>query len=212
MLLVIATAALAYVHTPALGVSRVVARGADVDRACVSMGRRGQPPAFMDPKRQGGAAAGGAPPLPDDGLPVFYLFVRSPDIGLWYPVSAFKGDKPTRALVDSYINNGLGSEMAKSQLIGGIAKSLFNPTTMKGMTEAALKQYKPLKSAKDRLEWGFKIGDKALDEKVKAGEMEEPKIMVITEDMADDNVSKVQNAVSGTIDSVRKMFGGGDDK
>jgi len=202
--------ALAFVGTSPAATSRLACtqthQSVASSRAAVAMGRRGQPPAFAN--RFGSAQSGAAPPLPEDGIPVFYLFVRSPQIGLWYPVSALKGDKPTRALVDSYAANGLGAEMAKSQIDTGIARSIFSPDTLKSLTAAAVKQYKPLKKA-DTLEWGYKIGDKALQDKVKAGEMEEPKITLLDAEMAKDTGSKVGGAVQEVAGNIWKSITGG---
>lgn len=191
--------ALAFVHGPAsrVGDSRA-ATSAPPSRARVAMAR-GQPPGFMNPQKQGGP-----PPMPDDGIPAFTLFVRSPQIGMWYPVSILKGDKPTRALVDAIANNGLGADMAKAQLNEGLAKSIFAPAQLKQLEAGVLKQYKALKSAKDSLEWGYKVQDRYLAQKVKDGTIEEPKITKLTVDMTADRVDQVQNAVSKTVNNVWK--------
>lgn len=191
-------AALAFVQGPSrLGNTRA-ASSAQSSRACVEMAR-GQPPGFMNPQKQGGP-----PPMPDDGIPAFTLFVRSPQIGMWYPVSILKGDKPTRALVDAIANNGLGADMAKTQLNEGLAKSIFAPAQLKQLEAGVLKQYKALKSSKASLEWGYKVQDRYLSQKVKEGAIEEPKITILTMDMTANRVDQVQNAVSKTVDNVWK--------
>lgn len=191
-------AALAFVGPASrVGHSRGVT-SAQASRACVEMAR-GQPPGFMNPQKQGGP-----PPMPDDGIPAFTLFVRSPQIGMWYPVSILKGDKPTRALIDAIANNGLGADMAKAQLNEGLAKSIFAPAQLKQLEAGVLKQYKALKSSKDSLEWGYKVQDRYLAQKVKDGTIEEPKITKLTIDMTADRVDQVQNAVSKTVTNVWK--------
>jgi hypothetical protein len=172
-------------------------------RTCIEMAR-GKPPGFMDPTK----GRGGPPPLPDDGIPAFTLFVRSPTIGLWYPVSVLKGDKPTRALVDAIANNGIGADMAKSQLNEGLAKSIFNPAQNKQLVAAVLKQYKALKTGKDNLEWGYKVNDKYLQQRIKEGALPEPKITVLTEEMTADRTEQAKTAISKTAANVWKALTG----
>jgi hypothetical protein len=173
-----------------------------VARSSVEMGRMGAPDQY---NRQGS----GPPPLSEDGIPAFLLMVRAPQIGMWYPVSMLKGDKPTRALVDAVANNGVGSDMAKGQINTGLAKSVFAPAQMKQLKEAVTKQYKVLKKNQDTLEWGYKIQDKYLQDKVKEGLLPEPKITILTEDMTADSIDSAKNAISKTAANVWKALSGG---
>ncbi|KAG8459138.1 hypothetical protein KFE25_002545 [Diacronema lutheri] len=208
-MLMLVNLALAFVQPHAAAVGRagsshvVTARSA---RSCVEMAR-GKPPAFMDPSRQGGRA-GGPMPMPEDGIPAFMLYVRAPSIGMWYPVSMLKGDKPTRALVDAIANNGIGAEMARAQVNEGLAKSVFAPVQLKQLTDGVLKQYKVLKDSRDSLQWGYKIQDKYLQDKIKEGALPEPKITILTVEMTADRVDQAKSAVSKTLDNVWKAVTG----
>lgn len=192
-------------HAPASRVARSAA-GPRALRTCVEMGR-GKPPSFADPSKQPGRGAG-MMPMPEDGIPAFMLYVRSPTIGMWYPVSMLKGDQPTRALVDAVANNGVGADMARSQINNGLARSVYAPVQMKQLTEGVLKQYKALKLSKDNLEWGYKIQDKYLQEKIKDGTLPEPKITKLTMEMTADRLDQAKSAVSKTFDNVLKAVTG----
>ncbi|KAJ1627501.1 hypothetical protein T492DRAFT_842294 [Pavlovales sp. CCMP2436] len=194
----------AFVQPPLLALRVANSRAVTgVARTCVEMRMQGAPDAY-NPMKQGT----GPPPLSEDGIPAFLLMVRAPQIGMWYPVSMLKGDKPTRALVDAVANNGVGSDMAKNQINTGLAKSVFAPAQMKQLKEAVLKQYKVLKKNQDSLEWGYKIQDKYLQEKVKAGALPEPKITILKEEMMADSVDQAKSAITKTAANVWKALTG----
>jgi hypothetical protein len=63
--------------------------------------------------------------MPDDGFPVFNLFVRSTrGAGLWFPFAALKGDGNAKTLVTAYMGPFL-NDLYKNQLDKGVARSVF---------------------------------------------------------------------------------------
>lgn len=166
----------------------------------ITMGRKGRPK--MPQGGQAGAYASGAQAQaatpPSDGSTVFYLYCRSAPGKPWYPVSAMKGDAQSKGLISAWLNAPLAKGVFKDRLDEGMARSIFD--SERRLAQMAVEQYTQLKDYKARLQWGFKIMDKAVDAKEAAGEIEEQKIVPVSKGMLKDGLlDQAKNAASGLL-------------
>jgi len=118
-----------------------------------------QPP--LGGPRPGPPGAPGAPgqQLPEDGTPVFTLFVRNPDgAKLWYPVGALQGDGRSKSLVMG-AQTKWGRKFYQGALDKGVAKAVFGSdnASRNRMMETAVRQFPQLKRNVKNLEFGYQV-------------------------------------------------------
>lgn len=116
---------------------------------------------------------GAAPSLPEDGTPVFAIFVRSQRAKLWYPLGAVQGDERSKTLVNA-LKGGFGRGMYENALDKGIAQTIYGKDSDRFM-QNALRMYPQLKKSQNMLEFGYKVAAKGLDER---------QIKLVSQDMA----------------------------
>ncbi|KAI0567348.1 hypothetical protein FGB62_3g432 [Gracilaria domingensis] len=104
-----------------------------------------------------------APSLPEDGTPVFAIFVRSRRAKLWYPLGAVKGDDRSKSLVDA-LKGGFAKGMYENALDKGIAQTVYGKDSNR-FQQNALRMYPQLKKSQNNLEFGYKVAAKDLDER-----------------------------------------------
>ncbi|CAN8069007.1 unnamed protein product [Agarophyton chilense] len=103
------------------------------------------------------------PSLPEDGTPVFTVFVRSQRAKLWYPLGAVKGDNRSKSLVDA-LKGGFAKGMYENALDKGIAQTVYGKDKDRFL-QNALRMYPQLKKSQNSLEFGYKVAAKDLEEK-----------------------------------------------
>jgi len=153
----------------------------------VCMGRKGRP--TMPQGMQGGYAQGaqqGAPPVPPDGTPIFYLYCRTGPGKPSYPVSAMKGDGQSKAIVNAWLGSPFAKGVFKDRLDEQMARSIFD--SERRLAGMACEQYKQLKDSKARLQWGFKILQSDLVKKEASGEMEKQGIVWVNRGMIKEGI------------------------
>jgi len=122
-----------------------------------------------------------------DGLPVFNLFVRTKIAKMWYPCGSFKGDERSMSLAKSYADDGILSGIAKKQLDGGIAGSLYSD--LEKLKDTVTRAYPQLKNSRNELEYGYKLAfDGLTTEQANSVNLVEPKEM------------------KGPLDNVKNLF------
>jgi len=100
---------------------------------------------------------------PNDGFPVFNLFVRSKSTksaGVWYPSGSFKGDDKAAALAKNYADGGFLSGISKRQLDAGVAGSLAQDTEK--LEESIFRGLPQLRKSKGNLEYGYRLAFEGL--------------------------------------------------
>lgn len=102
------------------------------------------------------------PPLPEDGTPVFALFVRTPRTKIWYPLGGVKGDDRSKNLVNA-LKGGIARGMYENALDRGMAQTLYGKDNNRFL-QTAIRLYPQLKRYTSQLEFGYKILAKDLDE------------------------------------------------
>lgn len=111
--------------------------------------------------------------LPEDGTPVFAIFVRSTTAKIWYPLGSVKGDDRSKQLVNA-LKNAVGRALYTNALDKGIAQTVYGKGKQR-FTSTAIRMYPQLKRAQKTLEFGYKVA---------AVGLEEQKIKVVSPDMA----------------------------
>lgn len=100
--------------------------------------------------------------LPEDGTPVFAIFVRTPRAKLWYPLGAVKGDDRSKGLVNA-LKGSFGRAMYSNALDKGIAQTVYGKESNRFL-QNALRMYPQLKKYQRDLEFGYKVTARDLDE------------------------------------------------
>ena len=91
------------------------------------------------------------------GVPIFKLYVRPKFGGMWVPCGDLAGDERAKSMVNAWMS-GFMSDMYKSNIDKGVARSLFNQGD--AFSENLIKSYKPFKNFKPAdLEFGYKVAD-----------------------------------------------------
>lgn len=111
--------------------------------------------------------------LPEDGTPVFAIFVRTPRAKLWYPMGAVQGDDRSKSLVNA-LKGGFARGMYANALDKGIAQTVYGKDGGK-FTQNALRMYPQLKKYSKDLEFGYRVMAVGLDEQP---------TKIVTKDMA----------------------------
>lgn len=111
--------------------------------------------------------------LPEDGTPVFSIFVRSPRSKIWFPLGAVAGDARSKTLVNA-LKSGWGKVLYQNSLDKGIAQTVYGAEGGRFM-QTALRQYPQLKKSEKQLEFGYRVAAK---------DMEEMPTRVVERDMA----------------------------
>jgi len=117
---------------------------------------------LQQPLRPQGQSPRGPPPPPEDGTPIFSVFVRSRRTKLWYPVGAVRGDGRAKALVQS-MRTSWGKKLYQGALNKGMAQTIFSGDGNK-FTDQALRQYPQLKKSKADLQFGYKVTAKDIND------------------------------------------------
>lgn len=115
---------------------------------------------FQRPQQPLGQNRPGMPELPEDGTPVFALFVRSTTAKIWYPIGALRGDDRAKGLVRA-TQTQWGKRMYTNALDKGVARTVF----MDGgkLLQSVFRQYPQLKKNRDVLEYGYKVYAKGME-------------------------------------------------
>ncbi|XP_023002640.1 protein HHL1, chloroplastic-like [Cucurbita maxima] len=96
------------------------------------------------------------PPLPkieDDGNPKFVIFIRMPNVYLWYPLSLINGGTTAKIMVAAK-DNFLGKYIYKDTLARNLAAVIYRDE--KEIQKTAFKQFRVLRSATE-FRYGYKI-------------------------------------------------------
>ena len=183
------------VRPPSPGAAASGSSRSALDAVC--MGRKGRPtmPQGMGGPQQMQARS---PDVPSDGTPIFYLYCRTGPGKPWYPVSAMKGDGQSKGLVNAWLNSPLAKGVFKDRLDEGMARSIFD--SERRLADMAVEQYRQLRDAKARLQWGFKAISKEILVKEASGEIEKVKIVPVNKGMINNGVlEQAQAAASGLL-------------
>lgn len=124
-------------------------------------------------------------PLPEDGTPIFALYVRTQRTKIWYPLGAVKGDDRSKNMVDA-LKGGFAKAMYQQALDRGMAQTLYGKENAK-YVQGAIRLYPQLKKYIADLEFGYKVAAVGLDEQP---------TKVVTKEMAGSLLSNVQRGVS----------------
>lgn len=139
--------------------------------------------------------------LPEDGTPVFMIYVRTQEGKPWYPVNALRGDSQTKQILQGWLTSPLGKGTFKDRLDEGIARSVFG--SEKDIKKMAVQMLPMLKKVQ-KLEWGYKPQSTLINEKIKEGEIKEPEIMLL-----DKEWTKGRGVLDQARNWVSDTFGGG---
>lgn len=112
-------------------------------------------------------------PLPEDGTPVFALFVRTTRAKLWYPMGAVQGDDRSKSLVNA-MKGGFMKSMYENALDKGIAQTVYGKDSQRFLANA-IRMYPQLKKYQKNLEFGYKVV---------AVDLEEQPTKIVTKEMA----------------------------
>lgn len=123
--------------------------------------------------------------LPEDGTPVFALFVRTPRQKIWYPLGAVKGDDRSKNLVNA-LKGGFASGMYQKALDRGMAQTLYGKDNNRYL-DGAFRLYPQLKKFAKELEFGYRIA---------ALNLEDQKTRVVSKDLALPFFASVKKQVS----------------
>lgn len=111
----------------------------------------------MQPKQQPGMT------LPEDGTPVFAIFVRTQRAKIWYPLGAVQGDNRSKDLVNALKNGGFAQGMYENALDKGIAQTLYGRDKDR-FNQNAVRMYPQLKKYVRELQFGYRVAAVGLDE------------------------------------------------
>lgn len=100
--------------------------------------------------------------LPEDGTPVFAIFVRTTRAKLWYPMGAVQGDNRSKNLVNA-LKGGFAKGMYANALDKGIAQTVYGKGGEK-FVQNAVRMYPQLKKYTKQLEFGYRVMAIDLDE------------------------------------------------
>lgn len=129
-----------------------------------------------------------------EGVPVFKVFVRPKNGGIWIPCGDLAGDQRATALVNAWMS-GFMSDMYRSQLDQGIARSIF--TQEDSFSKSIIENYQPFrKFSKEDLVFGYKVEFPGLEEK-----LGEQKVKLLEKGMEKGWVDNLKEGFSN-------MFGG----
>lgn len=111
--------------------------------------------------------------LPEDGTPIFALFVRTKRAKMWYPLGAVQGDDRSKTLVNA-LKGGIAKGMYQNSLDKGIAQTVYGKDSDR-FRQNAFRMYPQLKKYQNNLEYGYKVAAVGLDEQ---------ELKIVTKDMA----------------------------
>lgn len=93
--------------------------------------------------------------IPEDGTPVFAIFVRTNRAKIWYPLGSVQGDDRSKQLVGA-LKNRLGRALYSNALDKGIAQTVYGQNGARFIT-SALRMYPQLKRYQRELEFGYRV-------------------------------------------------------
>lgn len=99
--------------------------------------------------------------MPEDGTPVFAIFVRTSRTKIWYPLGAVQGDDRSKSLVNA-LKGGFLKSMYANTLDKGIAQTVYGKDSGR-YVQNALRMYPQLKKYKKDLEFGYKVAAVGLE-------------------------------------------------
>lgn len=99
--------------------------------------------------------------VPEDGTPVFAIFVRTNRARIWYPLGSVQGDAKSKQLVGA-LKNSFGRALYANALDKGIAQTVYGKDGQRFIT-SALRMYPQLKRYQRELEFGYKVTAAGLD-------------------------------------------------
>lgn len=99
--------------------------------------------------------------LPEDGTPVFAIFVRTNRAKIWYPLGTVKGDDKSKQLV-SALKNAVGRALYENALDKGIAQTVYGKDRQRFLS-SAIRMYPQLKRYQKDLQFGYKVAAVGLD-------------------------------------------------
>jgi hypothetical protein len=131
--------------------------------------------------------------VPEDGTPVFSIFVRSPRSQIWFPLGAVTGDAKSKTLVNA-LKSGWGKALYQNSLDKGIAQTVYGKESGRFL-QTALRQYPQLKRSEKVLEFGYRVTAKGLDDRP---------TRVVDRDMALPFVQWAKKQLDDALDGAKK--------
>lgn len=129
---------------------------------------------------------------PEDGTPVFALFVRTPRAKIWYPLGAVKGDDRSKNLVNA-LKGGIARGMYQQALDRGMAQTIHGKENARFM-DGAFRAYPQLKKYANVIEFGYRVSAVGLDEQ---------SIRPISKEMALTMFAAIRKAIGDWFDNIR---------
>lgn len=126
--------------------------------------------------------------MPEDGTPLFSIFVRSPRSRIWFPLGAVAGDARSKTLVNA-LKSGWGKALYQNSLDKGIAQTVYGAEGGRFL-QTAIRQYPQLKKSEKQLEFGYKVS---------AVDLEDAPTRVVDKDMALPFVQWVKKQIDEVI-------------
>lgn len=99
--------------------------------------------------------------LPEDGTPVFAIFVRTDRAKIWYPMGSVKGDSKSKQLVGA-LKNAVGRALYQNALDKGIAQTVYGKDRQRFLN-SALRMYPQLKRYQKELVFGYRVAAVGLE-------------------------------------------------
>ena len=131
--------------------------------------------------------------LPQDGTPIFAIFVRTTRAKIWYPLGAVQGDARSKTLVDA-LKGRFARALYENALDRGIAQTVYGKDSTRFL-QNAVKMYPQLKRYQKELEFGYRVMAIGLDgQKTKA----------VTRDMALPFFAWAKKRLDDAINSAKK--------
>lgn len=126
--------------------------------------------------------------LPEDGTPVFAIFVRTTRAKVWYPLGAVRGDEKSKTLVGA-LKNSFGRALYSNALDKGIAQTVYGKDSER-YVQNAIRMYPQLKRYRKELEFGYRV---------MAVGLEEQKTKAVSRDMALPFMSWAKKQISSVL-------------
>lgn len=129
---------------------------------------------------------------PEDGTPLFALFVRTSRTKIWYPLGAVKGDDRSKNLVNAF-KGGIARGMYQQALDRGMAQTLYGKDSQRFL-DGTFRAYPQLKKHSSMLEFGYRVAATGLDEQP---------IRVVTKDMALGMFAAIRKAIGDWFSNLK---------
>lgn len=173
------------------------------------MGKKGRPGNGMGVGS--GQTSADQTPVPPDGTPLFFVYVRPGDGMPWLPLTAFRGEGPGKAVVQGWLNAPIFKDQIYNRIDGLIASNIYeNELRLRNM---AAMSFGRLVKDKSQVQFGYRFDSTDVQKKVAKGDIKKPGVKLINRGMVGAGpVKDLQNFVKdktgvGSLDDLKEKVG-----